>query len=184
MKPRVRPSTLPPPRIEAERFGGPETNRAEVPMRRIEEEVLFLRHDGGGNHQDGRPARADPCGAQVAQVLGCRILPPRRRECVGCNLAPGDLVGNISGDCDEVGRGVGRIEMDEVFQGGQRERGGRVDDRYPAMIPTATGLPSAFAVEGRIRPAADPPDTRQLWTPCAMRSRMSSTWRAPSSLSS
>jgi hypothetical protein len=52
--------------------------------------------------------------------------------------------------------------MDKALEDGQRERGGRVDDRHAAVIPAAPGLPRAFAIEARMPPAADPPDPRQL----------------------
>jgi hypothetical protein len=81
---------------------------------------------------------------------------------VSADLATADRIGDVRGDGDEVGRAVGWIEVDVVFQRGQREGGGCVDDRDPTMIPAAAGLPRALAVEGRIRPAADPPDPGQL----------------------
>lgn len=152
-------------------------------MRGVEQEVPFLRHDGG-RHDENRGARAHPGGSQVGELFGGRIRAPGRGERRGRDLLAGDRFGDVGGNGDQIGRGLGGIEVDEVLQGGQRERGRRVDDRDAAPVPPATGLPGALAIEGGVRAAADPPDPGQLWTPWAMRTSRSSTWRAPTSVSS
>jgi hypothetical protein len=134
----------------------------EVRMRWVEEDVSFLRHHGRRDHQDRRGARARPGGPEVCELVGGWIGTPVPGERGRCAFPPRDVVGDVCRDDDQVGRCVGRIQVDEAFEDGEREGGGRVDDRHAPMVPAAAGLPGALAVEGGVRTAADPPDARQL----------------------
>jgi hypothetical protein len=117
--PRIlEPSGLPHPRIEAERLGASHPNGSELRMRRVEQVVALLRDDHRRHHQDPGPAAADPVGAQVRQPLGGGISAPVRRKFPDENLRSRCSLREVRRDRDEIDRGVSRVEMDEVLEGG------------------------------------------------------------------
>ena len=67
-------------------------------------------------------------------------------------------------DTDQIVGRLAGFQMDKEFDGGQRQRGGRIDHRHAARVPTAAEAPRSFAGEclGRIRRPAKPPDAHQL----------------------
>jgi hypothetical protein len=131
-------------------------------VRRIQEIVPLLGDDGGRDQQDGAPAREDPPGAQVGQSLRRGECSPVRGKGGNHEVGPGDTVRDVGRDRDEIGRSVGELDVDEVLQRRQRERGGGVDDGDTAVVPASAGKAGTLAIEGGVSLAAEPPDPGQL----------------------
>ena len=92
------------------------------------------------------------------------IRPPGGRQLDWVKGAGGLSLGQCRGKIDQIAGRLAGLQMDKEFNGGQRQGGGRIDHGYSARVPAATETASSLTAEGlgRIRLAADPPDTHQL----------------------
>jgi hypothetical protein len=131
-------------------------------MRGIDQVVALLRNDDRGHDQERGLSRSDPLGAQIRETLRGWIGAPIRREVSDAELPPRHFVRDLSGNRDQVGRGVGHVDVDEVLERCQRERGRRVDQGDAPTVPATTRQARPLAIEGGVRPAAESPDVNQL----------------------
>src|SRR5439155_4291352 len=176
-------SAAPQARIEAEGLGLACPDAFEIGVQGIEQVVQLLRNNGRGHgeHQTFRLAR--PAGSQVGERLRWGVAPRARWKLGWRHPGDGERLGNVGRDRDQVARRVRPLEIDEEFEGSQREARRGVDDRGARPVPGAPVTAGPLAVEGRVLGARDPPDADQLWTPYSMRPRIRSTCCAPRSVS-
>jgi hypothetical protein len=104
-----------------------------------------------------RPARS-----QVGERLRRGVAPPVRGKLGRSHPGDGQSVGNVGRDRDQAARRLGPLEIDEDFEGRQRQACRGVDDGYARPVPAPPVAAGALAVEARVPGAGDPPDPDQL----------------------
>src|ERR1700730_367060 len=98
-------------------------------MRRVDRDILFGGHDHGRDQQDARTQFGQPSvtkrptGAAIGSVPSLNLI---YRGAFG-----GDQSGNCDLDADLVTRKMSRSCLGELFEHGEREGGGGVNDGPP-----------------------------------------------------
>src|SRR5713101_1220219 len=177
--------SFPHPRIQGECLSFSYADLVGLRVHRIDEVIPLDRNDGRGDGEHSASGGLDPGGAEIGKRRRRWIGAPAPRKAESGHtfeLFDGAL-GKIGSNRNEVVRHRAGIEIHEVLESCEGECGGRVDDGRAAMVPPPSGESGALAVECRVLTPTHPPDTDQLWTPCAIRMRRSSTSWAPRSVS-
>ena len=162
--------------VEGERLRPADTNPGKFRMPRIQQVIPLAGDDGRRNGKNGRAAAPHPGGADLNHSGWRRECAPGCREAPNLDARDRHVVGDFGRHSDETRRHLVPIEMDEQLEGRERQRRGRGDDGHTGPIPAPTVPPGGLAVERGVPGLRDPPDARQLYTPCSIRPRICSTW--------
>ena len=151
----------------------------------IDQAVVFVGSDDGRHEQQAALALHDKLITKSGEFGRGSSIPPVDGQLAGFHSLRAHILGNLRCRQYQISWWVVLIEVDEVLQHGQRLMFRGVAEAYAGTGPPSAVTICAFAVE-RIRGislAQDAIDSAQLMPPYAMRPRMFSTCRAPSSVS-
>jgi hypothetical protein len=160
-------------------------NSLELRMPWIDEPVHFGRCQSRGDDKNCRPLVPDEVVADLRKIRRRRCRTPRPRQSRTRQGHPGNAVGHFSANHHKICRWIVRVDVDKVFENGQRKMLGRVKQAYSRTRPAAPKAVGALTIEGPfgIGLSEYSVNGRQLRPPYAIRPRTFSTARAPGSVS-
>ncbi len=130
-------------------------NPPEFRMLRIEQPVLLLRRQGGGDHEHAVLASLHQFVTETSQLRRCCRISPIRRQLTNLDYYPAQVVRCFGNGEDQVARRVVFVKVNEIFKQGEglvRRRIAQADARARPASPVTVG---AFPIKRR--PGVLPP---------------------------
>lgn len=138
-------------RVVSERLGLRKTNPRKIWVRRVKEPVVFVWRQSRGHDENGSLALAHEFLTDAGEFGGSGRGAPAGREIVWAEVNAREMIGNLGGDEDDIGRSVVGVEVHKVFEHRQRLVLGGVGEASAWAGPAAAIPIRSFAIEGVAR---------------------------------
>jgi hypothetical protein len=120
-------------------------------MLRIQEPVVLVWGQSRGHNEDAMFGFGHEFVSDAGKFSGRRGPPPGRWKIIDGDNLGWQIVGKFSGDQNQIGRRVARVEMNKIFKHGQGLVFGGVGETSSRARPAPTVKISTFTIQGRAR---------------------------------